>query len=390
MLALATTAPAAAAGTGQLTFSHSPSLYSSPAYVSEFGEITVQNNTSSAITVTGVSLTGDVDDFYVSDDCDGATIAPSQSCHVDVLFAPWRLGDHSVTVRFDSNTGFNTVTIAGESGIGYYIADAKGRIASAGDAAPQTQYGNLNQPIVGVATTASTQGTWRVASDGGIFTSGDAVFYGSTGAIRLNQPIVGMAPTMTGRGYWLVARDGGIFAFGDAVFHGSTGSIKLNQPIVGMAASPTGDGYWLVASDGGIFAFGDAPFYGSTGNIKLNQPIVGMAPVMFGEGYWMVARDGGIFSFGDARFFGSTGAIRLNQPIVGMAPMPTDDGYWLVAKDGGIFNFGTAPFLGSATGATDVIGMSTTTPGLFDIEQFLAASTTKKVVPPAFTNRPTK
>jgi hypothetical protein len=36
-------------------------------------------------------------------------------------------------------------------------------------------------------------------------------------------------------GYWLVASDGGIFAFGDAVFHGSTGATRLNQPIVGMA-----------------------------------------------------------------------------------------------------------------------------------------------------------
>ena len=72
-----------------------------------------------------------------------------------------------------------------------------------------------------------------------------------------------MAPTPTGDGYWLVASDGGIFTFGDAGFHGSTGNIALNKPIVGMAATPTGAGYWLVASDGGIFTFGDAGFYGS-------------------------------------------------------------------------------------------------------------------------------
>ena len=41
-------------------------------------------------------------------------------------------------------------------------------------------------------------------------------FYGSTGAIHLNQPIVGMAATPDGGGYWLVASDGGIFTFGDA------------------------------------------------------------------------------------------------------------------------------------------------------------------------------
>ena len=75
-----------------------------------------------------------------------------------------------------------------------------------------------------------------------------------------------MAATPDGHGYWLVASDGGIFTFGDAHFYGSTGDIHLNKPIVGMAATPDGKGYWLVASDGGIFTFGDADFYGSTGS----------------------------------------------------------------------------------------------------------------------------
>jgi hypothetical protein len=78
-----------------------------------------------------------------------------------------------------------------------------------------------------------------------------------------------MAATPGGHGYWLVAADGGIFSFGDAAFYGSTGSIALNQPVVGMAATPGGHGYWLVAGDGGIFSFGDAAFYGSRGGQPL-------------------------------------------------------------------------------------------------------------------------
>ncbi|HEY1733075.1 MAG TPA: hypothetical protein VGG23_01420, partial [Acidimicrobiales bacterium] len=77
--------------------------------------------------------------------------------------------------------------------------------------------------------------------------------------------------------YWLVASDGGIFSYGDASFYGSTGGTRLDQPIVGMAATPDDKGYWLVASDGGIFSYGDASFYGSTGGTRLDQPIVGMA-----------------------------------------------------------------------------------------------------------------
>jgi hypothetical protein len=83
------------------------------------------------------------------------------------------------------------------------------------------------------------------------------------GAHPLNKPVVGMAATPDGRGYWSVASDGGIFSFGSAVFHGSTGSLTLARPMVGMARTPDGGGYWMVAADGGIFSLGDAAFFGS-------------------------------------------------------------------------------------------------------------------------------
>jgi hypothetical protein len=191
-------------------------------------------------------------------------------------------------------------------------------------------------------------GYWMVASDGGIFSFGNAPFFGSTGNIRLNQPIVGIAATPTGNGYWMVATDGGIFSFGDAKFFGSTGAMRLNRPIVGMAATPSGNGYWLVASDGGIFSFGDAKFFGSTGNLRLNKPIVGMASTPTGNGYWFVASDGGIFAYGDAAFYGSTGNLGQAKQITAMATTPTGKGYWFTASDGGVFAFGDANFYGAA------------------------------------------
>ena len=68
-----------------------------------------------------------------------------------------------------------------------------------------------------------------------------------------------------GAGYWLAAGDGGVFTFGDAPFFGSIPgrNISLNAPVVGMARTLSGKGYWLVAGDGGVFTFGDAPFFGS-------------------------------------------------------------------------------------------------------------------------------
>ena len=232
---------------------------------------------------------------------------------------------------------------------GYAIVNDIGWVYGMGNQPHAGQIGfPLTRPIVGMDITPSRQGYWLTATDGGIFSFGDAGYFGSTGAMVLNKPIVAMATTPAGRGYWLVASDGGIFSFGDAAFFGSTGDIRLNSPIVGMAASPTGGGYWLVASDGGIFAFGDAAFHGSTGAMRLNRPIVGMAAARRGDGYWLTASDGGVFAFGNAPFHGSTGDIRLNSPIVAMASSRTGNGYWFMASDGGVFAFGDAPFLGSA------------------------------------------
>ena len=70
-------------------------------------------------------------------------------------------------------------------------------------------------------------------------------------------------PLPTARGYLFAASDGGIFTFGDAGFYGSTGSLTLNSPITGVAVDPVVPGYWLVGGDGGVFAFGQAGFYGA-------------------------------------------------------------------------------------------------------------------------------
>jgi len=133
------------------------------------------------------------------------------------------------------------------------------------------------------------------------------VFVGPAEATPLNAPVVGMAATPDGNGYWLVASDGGIFSYGDAHFYGSMGGQHLNAPVVGMTATPDGNGYWLVASDGGIFSYGDAHFHGSMGGQHLAYPMIGMRSSKTGAGYWTVAEDGGIFAFGDAPFEGSHG-----------------------------------------------------------------------------------
>jgi hypothetical protein len=337
---------------------------------------TVTNTGQSSLNITGGYFSGPgASDFFVADSTCAAALAPGAVCEIDIGYQPTSdMASANATYSFydqlatngppgaaaTSGTG-RDVSLVGDSFDGYYEVHATGAVDPFGDAPDQGEpSGALNKPIVGMTATPDGGGYWLVASDGGIFSYGDAQFYGSTGGMHLNKPIVGMAPTADGGGYWLVASDGGIFSFGDAMFHGSSGGFHLNKPIVGMTATPDGGGYWLVASDGGIFSFGEAQFYGSTGGMHLNKPIVGMSSSIDGSGYWLVASDGGIFSFGGAQFHGSSGNIKLNRPIVGMAASPDGGGYWLVASDGGIFSYGDAPFLGSSgsSGRQDVVGMS--------------------------------
>ncbi len=206
-----------------------------------------------------------------------------------------------------------------------------------------------------IGASGGVGGYWINAADGGVFSFGNAQFYGSTGGMRLNAPVVGMASTHDAAGYWEVATDGGVFSFGDAQFHGSTGSIRLNKPMVGMAVTPGGGGYWLVASDGGIFAYGDAGFYGSTGSIRLNRPVIGMVPTRDGMGYWLIASDGGVFAFGDAGFFGSLGGAPPATALVGVAPTPNGGGYWVLGANGTVYGFGNAPQVGTS-GASPGLG----------------------------------
>ena len=87
-----------------------------------------------------------------------------------------------------------------------------------------------------------------------------------------------MAATPDGKGYWLVASDGGIFTFGDApVLRLDRGTSRLNQPIVGMAPTPDGKGYWLAPRPTAASSpIGDAQFYGSLGGTGTDD-VVGMA-----------------------------------------------------------------------------------------------------------------
>ena len=316
------------------------------------GEVMVTNGTSTVATTEYSSSSGGYSagaQFPAVVDAGDAVCISASVCNTNHNWSV-TLSDASIAAAYPAIGSFSSLVVTARNGNGDFggrvnelsVTGTSGSVSVTGSAFAAALNLKSNWFALGNQPSGGVGGYWLDDAKGGIYSFGDASFFGSTGNIALNQPIVGMAATPDGLGYWLVASDGGIFTFGNAPFSGSMGNVVLNKPVVGMAATADGGGYWLVASDGGIFTFGDAHFYGSTGNIRLNQPIVGMAPTPDGGGYWLVASDGGIFTFGDATFSGSLGGSALASPVVGMAAA-TGGGYWILEANGTVQAFGNAP-----------------------------------------------
>jgi hypothetical protein len=201
----------------------------------------------------------------------------------------------------------------------------------------------LEAGFVDVAA-ASNGGCWVAAADGGVFTQGDAHFYGSAHGLPLAGPVVGIASPPGGKGYWLAAADGGVFTYGGRDFFGSLGGYRafgapLTAPITAIAATATGRGYWLLGGDGGVFAFGDADYFGSAAGQAYPTPFVGIAATKSGRGYYLLEADGGVFAFGDAHF---AGAVQDGQVAAAIVARPSGHGYQVARVDGSIAGFGGA------------------------------------------------
>jgi hypothetical protein len=153
-------------------------------------------------------------------------------------------------------------------GHGYWLSGADGGVFAFGDAA---FYG---APTTGVAVTMllatpDAKGYLALPANGdAALTEGDATVPPgrAAGPTTLDALVSGGAITSDAQGLWEVSTDGGIYTFGDAQFFGSLPGLGIAPaaPIVGMTRTPDGGGYWLVGADGGVFTFGDAHFFGST------------------------------------------------------------------------------------------------------------------------------
>lgn len=222
--------------------------------------------------------------------------------------------------------------------------------------------GSTNGATVGsAATPAGSGGYWLVGANGGIFSFGDARFYGSTGDLRLRQPVVAVAAAKNFGGYWLVAKDGGVFGFGGAPYLGSVPGLgigpagsksgrHLASPVVAAAASTEGAGYYMVTASGTVFSFGSATSEGSCGGThKCSASVSAIVPDRSGRGYWLVLSDCQVVAFGNAAKVGASDceayAKAKSVRAVAAATTPSGKGYWVVLANGAVFPEGDAKSL---------------------------------------------
>lgn len=234
----------------------------------------------------------------------------------------------------------------------YWLATTNGRVFGRGTA---PSLGNANtRAVTAMAPTAGGRGYYVVGAGGGVFTFGNARFFGSVPGLRKRiSNIVAIAVTPGDRGYYLLGADGGVFTFGDARFNGSLPGIGIRtQHVVGMVTYPASTGYLIVSRDGGVFTFGHARFYGSVPGMGIRTTTIrAIQSSADGTGYVLVSSNGTVYNFGGARSFGSlpSRGIRVND-IVGIALTQDQDGYYMAGADGRVFAFGSAQLAPAPSG----------------------------------------
>ncbi|MCU1458133.1 MAG: glycoside hydrolase, partial [Actinomycetia bacterium] len=173
-------------------------------------------------------------------------------------------------------------------------ASCSGPTGPCGEGQPASilsSYGNVRGPGGGTAFDDG-QGGWWLAYQGWQGASGCTTYSGTSCArqlfvapMQLNAGQFGpgncradttpktFPDTNSTKGYWMLGADGGVFTFGSSVFYGSLPGLHIQNQSLAINSTRTGNGYWVLGKDGGVFSFGDAQYRGSVPGLHLGVPV---------------------------------------------------------------------------------------------------------------------
>ncbi|GAC1332820.1 MAG: hypothetical protein NVSMB17_12410 [Candidatus Dormibacteria bacterium] len=193
-----------------------------------------------------------------------------------------------------------------------------------------------------------THGYNMLTGPGGIYSFGDATYWGNLIDHGYPGPAVGLSEMPDGSGYHILTGAGGIYSFGTANgrYYGNLIDHGYPGPATALGVTNTGDGYAILTSGGGFYSFGDAQgrYYGNLIDHGYPGRAVSFAWTGSGRGYWILTDAGAIYSFGDAmtQYHGNLLDHGYPGHAVSLARSAGGDGYLILTGEGGLYTFGDA------------------------------------------------
>ena len=246
----------------------------------------------------------------------------------------------TVLYGLDSGTGRVITSLGGIDGTAHFVTPsaAGGIILMAA--------GSSIRAWSGCATGPAGPPGYNILTDaGGLYSFGDARYYGNLLDHGFPGPAVGLAETANGSGYNILTGSGALYSFGNAEYFGNLLDHGYPGPASAIASTPSGSGYSILTAAGGLYTFGNAPYFGNLLDRGYPGHAAGLAFTPTGGGYWILTREGAIYSFGDAGYYGNL--LDHGYPGVAASLVASSRGYGILTTSGALYTFGNQPYLGN-------------------------------------------